>query len=192
MKTWELPKAWNFNWQDEVKISDELAKYRTAYINMSSEFQLMWDGHLARNEAAQHRIELPSGDTWPTPLHAKSSWAQSVWVEIQWKSWDVCDGSHWTGSNRVGIAYFLPTEKWWSAQILCWLQRTQCSDLARFLSPSLNGLSPGMIERHHDFISIGCGQHLLASPNCHKTERNLQNCFCATSWIISDYSHAFG
>lgn len=42
------------NWQDEVKISDDYAKYCIKYIIMLLVLGSMWDGHLDRIYAARH------------------------------------------------------------------------------------------------------------------------------------------
>lgn len=60
---WKTPEARKTNLQNEVKISDDYANYRTEFMNMLSELVFMLDGHLGSIEAALHRIELSPEDT---------------------------------------------------------------------------------------------------------------------------------
>lgn len=100
-----------------------------------------------------------------------------------WNRQDARARSHWTGSNKVVIAYGLCTGKGRHSSIFCWLQEAQRSNCVQFLSVSTYEWVHRCIGRREDFLGIGCKQWLLASPNCQKSEG--QNCVYVTSWIIS-------
>lgn len=53
------------NWRDKVDLSNNHGQYRQQLIDMLSEFESMWDGHLGRISTAKHRIELSDPNTAP-------------------------------------------------------------------------------------------------------------------------------
>lgn len=52
------------DWRAKVEISNDHNAGRAKFLNMLSEFQHVWEGHLSRIKAAKHRIKLTSGGDW--------------------------------------------------------------------------------------------------------------------------------
>lgn len=55
----------NIDWQEEVEISYDYAKYGLKFINMLSELEFMWDGHMGRVEEVRHKLEFSAEDSRP-------------------------------------------------------------------------------------------------------------------------------
>lgn len=59
------------NWKDKFQLSDKYTIYRKQLLDMLTEFQSTWDGHLSQMNTAKHRINLTPRNT--QPIHSASN-----------------------------------------------------------------------------------------------------------------------
>lgn len=53
------------DWRNKIDISEKYDEYQNSFVDMLSQFQHLWDGHLGRIATAKHRIELIDPTTLP-------------------------------------------------------------------------------------------------------------------------------
>lgn len=51
-------EKWNEDWRSEVNMPSAYKSYKPGFLEVLSEFEAMWDGHLGLIKAVVHRIEL--------------------------------------------------------------------------------------------------------------------------------------